>query len=400
MRPILDAMQMFVTDPVSVPLLPRRWRDAPERSFVTARASGTADRPRDAPRDPFSPRARRENRTGRPRGTSRAMYPGELRAAGVLVDASQVPSCTRRSSPTPTVWVGVGSRSTSFRAHLRGHLREQRVKYPGRFAALDSTRPGRQQPDAKRWGGCRQPRAVPTTGATAGVRSRRILSDAEDSSTPGSRSFRPIRRASQLFPPDALPDPAGYVGGYVIAYIAIPSAHPADDRLLQGRQARAERPRDGQRRRSRGPVPDRSAYRDGVDRLRRSRAHTGAGKRCAAALLNQNWGPRRRRGGSGLANELPGLTQPLPGDAPPVAGPHRDRPGACSCGPGPRSGSRSRRRSCRPTGSPQARRSRAHLLRPSELPADAADAAPGGPDAGRIPSARRFTPSPGRSRRG
>jgi len=106
------------------------------------------------------------------------------------------------------------------------------------------------------------------------------------------------------FPPDALPDPAGYVGGYVIAYIAIPSG-TSGETIVSYKVAKRVQNAHAMVNAAVRVVPYQTDPRIATAsiRLRRSRAHTGAGKRCRGSAPQPNWGPTTRDGGGSGARE-------------------------------------------------------------------------------------------------
>jgi xanthine dehydrogenase/oxidase len=326
MRPILDAMQMFVTDPVTVPPLPA----APAATPGTLHfVDGAREwyRPTDlATLRSILFAAGQKGQTAQvvQGGTSRAMYPGELAPAGVLVDASQVPDLHKTIVADPTVWVGGGITINELRALCADIVANKRVKYPGRFAALEQHL-ARVGNNLMRNVGTVAGNLVlerDHQAATAGVPfpsdlvlMLKIL-DARVQIFPADPS-----RGFEYYPPDALPDPAGYVGGYVIAWIAIPSG-TSGETIVSYKVAKRVQNAHAMVNAAVRVVPYQTDPRIATASivyggLARTQVQASA---AAAALLNQNWGPTTRDAAAqALANELPGLTQPLPGDAPPVA---------------------------------------------------------------------------------
>ncbi len=326
MRSILDAMQLFVTDPVSVPPLPAAPAGTPGTlHFVDDGREWY--RPTDLPTlRAILFAAGKQGQIARivHGGTSRAMYPDELAPADVLVDASQVLDLHKTIVADPTVWVGGGITINELRALCADIVANKRVKYPARFAALEQHL-ARVGNNLMRNVGTVAGNLVlerDHQAATAGVPfpsdlvlMLKIL-DARIQILPADVSRQP-----ENYPADALPDPTGYVGGYVIAFIAIPSG-TSGETIVSYKVAKRVQNAHAMVNAAVRVVP----YQTDPRILQASIVYGGLARTqvqataAAAALVGQPWGPTTRDAAAqALANELPGLTQPLPGDAPPVA---------------------------------------------------------------------------------
>jgi xanthine dehydrogenase/oxidase len=325
MRPILDAMQSFASDPVTVPALPPAPASTPGTLHF---AAGGREwyRPTDLAtlRSILFGLGQKGTATRVVHGgTSRAMYPEELDTAEVLVDASRVPEIHQTKIGNGSVFVGGGVTVNELRAYAEDIVANGKVPYPDRFAAL-ALHLGHVGNNLMRNVGSIAGNLVLERDhqtATAGVPfpsdlvlMLKIL-DAQIIILPADPS-----RSSENHPPDALPDPSGYVGGYVIGWVAIPFGVVGETIVSYKIAKRAQNAHAMVNAAVRVvPYETNPTIAEATivfGGLARSQVEATA---AAAELLNQPWSTATRDAAAqALANELPGLTIPLPGDAPPV----------------------------------------------------------------------------------
>ena len=325
MRSILDGMQSFVTAPVTVPPLPAAPPGTPGTlHFVDG------DREWFRPTDLATLRSilfalGQQGRSAKivHGGTSRAMYPEELGTADVLVDASHVPELHRTIVGDPFVVVSGGVTINELRALAADIATNHRVQYPGRFAAL-AQHLARVGNNLMRNVGTlagnlvlerdHQPAQAGIPFPSDVVLMLKVM-DAQVTILPADPS-----RQSENHPPDALPDPAGYVGGYVIAAVEIPSGIELETIVSYKVAKRVQNAHavvnaavrvvlDG----ATSNVAEAAILYGG---LARSQVEASGAE---AVLLGQPWSQATRdKAAQALVKQLPTLTQPLPGDAPPV----------------------------------------------------------------------------------